>query len=233
MQLQAAGILLCKKCIRAARRGISVSTAWSRSSENYYDVLGVKQEASLDEIKQAFFKRSRKLHPDSDPSNPGLHSRFVSLSEAYQVLSKESSRRQYDATLRLRPASGSGSRGDPYTYPSPHSPGSAGSRYWEQFGPAPSEGLDPALADRKRRRNLQLVGCCVLVMLASLGVHYFGFRKLEEAHNSFMDEKDRVITEIYKESKERARMNGLKKQQEILRQKHAEFVEKYRNRSDK
>ncbi|MBN3273154.1 DNJC4 protein, partial [Polyodon spathula] len=64
-----------------------------------------------------------QLHPDSDPSNPSLHSRFVALSEAYQVLSKESSRRQYDATLRLRPASGSGSRGDPYTYPSSHSPG--------------------------------------------------------------------------------------------------------------
>ncbi|KAK6466141.1 dnaJ-like protein subfamily C member 4 [Huso huso] len=196
MQLQAAGILLCKKCIGAARRGISVSTAWSRSSENYYDVLGVKQEASLDEIKQAFFKRSRKLHPDSDPSNPGLHSRFVSLSEAYQVLSKESSRRQYDATLCLRPASGSGSRGDPYTYPSPHSPG--------PLPPSPPLSCLPS-----------------------------PLRKLEEAHNSFMDEKDRVITEIYKESKERARMNGLKKQQEILRQKHAEFVEKYRNRSDK
>ncbi|MGH0160948.1 UNVERIFIED_CONTAM: hypothetical protein FKN15_040111 [Acipenser sinensis] len=53
---------------------------------------------------------------------------------------------------------------------------SAGSRYWEQFGSAPPEGLDSAPAERKRRRNLQLVGCCVLVMLASLGAHYFGFR---------------------------------------------------------
>lgn len=43
-----------------------------------------------------------------------------------------------------------------------------------------------------------------------------------------MDEKDRVITQIYNESKERARVNGFKKQTEILRQKHADFLEKYK-----
>lgn len=43
-----------------------------------------------------------------------------------------------------------------------------------------------------------------------------------------MDEKDRIIIEIYNEAKERARVNGFKKQTEILRQKHAEFKEKYK-----
>lgn len=41
-----------------------------------------------------------QLHPDRDPGNPSLHSRFVELSEAYRVLSREQSRRRYDAQLR-------------------------------------------------------------------------------------------------------------------------------------
>ncbi|XP_038643434.1 dnaJ homolog subfamily C member 4 [Scyliorhinus canicula] len=81
---------------------------------------------------------------------------------------------------------------------------------------------------KKQKRNMKAFGYCVFVMLAGVFIHYVGFRKLEEFHRSFMDNKDQVITKIYNESKERARANGLKKQQEILRQKHAEFVEKYK-----
>uniref|UniRef100_A0ACB8G808 Uncharacterized protein n=1 Tax=Sphaerodactylus townsendi TaxID=933632 RepID=A0ACB8G808_9SAUR len=56
----------------------------------------------------------------------------------------------------------------------------------------------------------------------------FACRKLEEAHNQFMDEKDQTITQIYRESKEQARSIGLQKQQELLRQKRAEFAQRYR-----
>lgn len=41
-----------------------------------------------------------QLHPDRDPGTQPLHSRFVELSEAYQVLSREQSRRSYDHQLR-------------------------------------------------------------------------------------------------------------------------------------
>lgn len=40
-----------------------------------------------------------QVHPDSDPDNPALHSQFVELSEAYRVLSKDPSRREYDLKL--------------------------------------------------------------------------------------------------------------------------------------
>lgn len=72
----------------------------------------------------------------------------------------------------------------------------------------------------------------MLAMLLSISGHYFGFRKLEEVHSNFMDEKDKVIAEIYNTSKERARVNGFKKQQEIMRQKHAEFLERYKIHSN-
>ncbi|XP_070994323.1 dnaJ homolog subfamily C member 4-like [Oncorhynchus clarkii lewisi] len=67
---------------------------------NYYNLLGVKPDASLEQIKNAFFDKSKKMHPDSALSNPGLHGQFVELNEAYRVLSKEVSRREYDLRLQ-------------------------------------------------------------------------------------------------------------------------------------
>ncbi|XP_066506167.1 dnaJ homolog subfamily C member 4 [Hoplias malabaricus] len=229
MQLEAQ-LRLCQNCVwyyKFSQRLLSVSSAYRTSS--YYDLLGVKPDASLEEIKNAFFDKSKKLHPDSDPSNPGLHSQFVKLNEAYRVLSKQSSRREYDLRLRhyfteehtFRPTSG---------YTSNSSPKMAEHmRYWEQF--RHGQDFTENQWQKKRKKNWHLVGYCIVAMLLSVGAHYFGFRKLEEVHNNFMDEKDRVITEIYNESKERARVNGFKKQQEILRQKHAEFMERYKIRS--
>uniref|UniRef100_A0A3B4EHP3 J domain-containing protein n=1 Tax=Pygocentrus nattereri TaxID=42514 RepID=A0A3B4EHP3_PYGNA len=203
MQLDA-HLRLCHNCMwyyKFSRRLLSVSAAhWSSTS--YYDLLGIKPEASLEEIKNAFFDKSKKLHPDSDPSNPSLHSQFVKLNEAYRVLSKEGSRREYDLRLRhhysgeqiFRPSS---------TYASnPSAESAERMRYWEQFRHA--QDYTEEQWQKKRKKNLHLVGYCVVAMLLSISVHYFGFRKLEKVHNTFMDEKDRVITEIYKESKERA-----------------------------
>lgn len=77
------------------------------------------------------------------------------------------------------------------------------------------------------------MGYCIITMVVSIGAHFVFFRKLEEVHNNFMDEKDRAILEIYNQSKERARVNGFKKQTEILRQKHSEFLEKYKMNNEK
>lgn len=226
MQLEAP-LRFCHNCLwyyKFSQRLLSCS-ATHRSSASYYEVLGVKPDASLEEIKNAFFDKSKKLHPDSDPSNPSLHSQFVKLNEAYTVLSKEGTRKDYDFGLRhyqsFRPSSG-------YT----HKPSSAETaknvHYWEQF--RNTEDYSEEGWQKKRKKNLRLVGYCIIAMLLSIGAHYFGFRKLEEIHNDFMDKKDSVITKIYNESKERARVNGFKKQQEILRQKHAEFLERYKIR---
>ncbi|KAJ8246964.1 hypothetical protein GJAV_G00257250 [Gymnothorax javanicus] len=229
MQLKA-HMRLCQRCLWCCRSGLrllSLSTV-HRSGGNYYDLLGVKPDASSEEIKNAFFSKSKKLHPDSDLSNPGLHSQFVALSEAYRVLSREGSRREYDLRLH-RPYRSSSSSSSSAAY-SPSPAESENMRYWEQFGYGQTPENTAEQLRKKKKLNVRLVGYCLVAMVASLVFHYLGFRKLEEIHNNFMDEKDRVITEIYNESKERARANGFKKQTEILRQKHAEFLEKYKLR---
>ncbi|MDU4576158.1 MAG: DnaJ domain-containing protein, partial [Negativicoccus succinicivorans] len=67
------------------------------SDQNYYDVLGVNKNASADEIKKAYRKMARKYHPDLNKDDPKTaEAKFKEVNEAYETLSDESKRAQYD-----------------------------------------------------------------------------------------------------------------------------------------
>ncbi|KAJ1108637.1 hypothetical protein NDU88_006013 [Pleurodeles waltl] len=238
MNLMLHPFLAWRRCL-CCWKGVYKVMSTTTSRPSHYDLLGVQENASPDEIKQAFFGQCKKLHPDSDPANPNLHTRFVKLNEAYGVLSRESSRREYDLSLRLwRQGFTGATRTDPFSYTSPVSTKSRtgptttdDERYWQQFHQPNSGEYSSESAEKRHRRNKMLVGYCVLIMLGSLLAHYVGFRTIKEVHSNFLEEQNRIFSKIYNDSKERARTNGLKKQQEILAEKHAQFAEKYRRKS--
>jgi curved DNA-binding protein len=64
--------------------------------KDYYQVLGVKKDASDKEIKKAFRRLARQYHPDMNPDNPQAEERFKEINEAHEVLSDAEKRQKYD-----------------------------------------------------------------------------------------------------------------------------------------
>lgn len=89
--------------------------------KDFYKVLGLTAAATADEIKKAYRKLAKELHPDANPDNQKAEERFKAVSEAYDVLGNEESRREYD---QVRAAAASGAfRGG---YPGGGFPGGPG-----------------------------------------------------------------------------------------------------------
>lgn len=63
---------------------------------NFYDILGVSRDASLNDIKKAYRKLAVVRHPDKNPDDPDAASKFQDLSAAYEVLSDDEKRQKYD-----------------------------------------------------------------------------------------------------------------------------------------
>mmetsp|Transcript_6671 Transcript_6671/g.11812 ORF Transcript_6671/g.11812 Transcript_6671/m.11812 type:complete len:277 (-) Transcript_6671:37-867(-) len=68
---------------------------FSTSTADYYEILGLKQTATFDQVKQAYRKLAKQYHPDV-AGNEGAEERFRQIAEAFRVLSKKDSRVLYD-----------------------------------------------------------------------------------------------------------------------------------------
>ncbi|MCU1655919.1 MAG: chaperone protein DnaJ, partial [Pseudonocardiales bacterium] len=69
--------------------------------KDYYQALGVAKDASAAEIKKAYRKLARELHPDKNPGDAPAEARFKEVSEAYDVLSDDTKRKEYDEARSL------------------------------------------------------------------------------------------------------------------------------------
>jgi molecular chaperone DnaJ len=71
------------------------------AAKDFYQVLGVSDAASQDEIKKAYRRLAKQYHPDANPNNSAAAERFKEISEAHSVLSDAEKRKQYDQMRRL------------------------------------------------------------------------------------------------------------------------------------
>ena len=84
------------------------------ASESYYDILGVNEKSSKNDIKRAYRELSLKYHPDRNCGNTDFNSKFQQINEAYETLGDDQKREEYDQSKNnpfLKMSMGSGMGG--------------------------------------------------------------------------------------------------------------------------
>jgi molecular chaperone DnaJ len=81
------------------------------AAKDFYQVLGVPDTASQDDIKKAYRRLAKKYHPDANPNNAQAAERFKEISEAHSVLSDADKRAQYDTMRKYGAFAGAGAGG--------------------------------------------------------------------------------------------------------------------------
>jgi DnaJ-class molecular chaperone len=95
------------------------------ATQTPYEVLGVKPDASADEIRKVYRKLAKQFHPDLNPGKPEAEARFKSISAAYDLLSDEDKRARYDRGE----IDETGAERPPRNYYRGHAEGAQGWRY--------------------------------------------------------------------------------------------------------
>jgi molecular chaperone DnaJ len=70
-------------------------------AKEYYKILGVGENAGIDDLKKAYRKLAKQYHPDANPGNKQAEEKFKEISEAYEVLGDPKKRQQYDQMRKL------------------------------------------------------------------------------------------------------------------------------------
>jgi len=79
------------------QRLFRTSSGHNASEKDFYKILGVSQDADAKDIKKAYYQLAKKYHPDTNKGDNKAQKKFQEVSEAYECLSDETKRKQYDA----------------------------------------------------------------------------------------------------------------------------------------
>lgn len=87
--------------IKCFKQSVLLVCTKTTKAKTHYEVLGVETNATYNEIKSAYYKLTLKYHPDKNKSE-SAREMFHEISEAYDILSKYDTRKQYDRTILIK-----------------------------------------------------------------------------------------------------------------------------------
>jgi len=169
--------------------------------DNYYDILDVPRLATQKQIREAYIKKSRELHPDvQDPAgkNDSSNAKFAAVNAAYEVLSKPKERREYNESL---------SRMARVNYSSANVSTSRGRVYdLSQMSPEERAKFMGYHVARQRANNDTYIvaGLCVVIMIVGYSIHYRIASITAEKHSKNLEEMSNQLQAEYNSVKLRA-----------------------------
>ncbi|GIY62158.1 dnaJ subfamily C member 4 [Caerostris extrusa] len=190
------------------------------SSRNPYEVLGLKTTCSTKDVKKAYIKLCKELHPDMKPGDASQHQKFVDLNKAYITLVNAENRKQFDNKTDnsspryayrtvYKKASGPFDQGHWQTEEAWYEKDDYQQYYHRQRNSNPAKPLS----------NKWIVfGCFLLVIIGSI-LYFSAYSFATNYTLSKTDEKSRKISENYQDTRKRALDNGKEEQLERLKKR--------------
>jgi len=176
----------------------SKSSCQTTVQSNYYEILDVPKSATQKEIREAYIKKSKELHPDAqdeDSIKGDTNASFSVVNEAYEVLSKPAERREYNKKLRMQ-----GMREAQHHY---YHHNASNATYGDRIDlshmspedRAKHMGYDVDPQFQYGRDTYLVAGLCVVIIVAGYCMHFRIAKMTSEKHSRNLAELTAKLTE--------------------------------------
>ncbi|KAK7067320.1 DnaJ molecular chaperone y domain [Halocaridina rubra] len=216
---------ICWNRYLAARLLSTARTAY----KTHYETLGLERECSSSDIREAFIRLSKEVHPDKNPHNPSRHQQFIQLNEAYSVLSRPEQRRVYDAELLYRKHTANVHTNKPNydgfaTDAPPERVIFRDESLWEHRDRSKDKYYEGrpyyGVPGVKKLPNSYIVFGIIVFTVVGAIFHFFLAKKASEFTTKQLDKRDQLASMHYMKIREAAKANGNELQKVLFRQRN-------------
>ncbi|XP_071440884.1 dnaJ homolog subfamily C member 4-like [Hetaerina americana] len=187
------------------------------SHKTHYEILHLNRDATSKEVRDAFIKLSKQMHPDKNVNDPLNHLKFVKLNEAYSVLSRPNKRSAYDLSLRneqqIKRSPTSYSTRSSSQHSTVHTDLYEHYNFWKPE-------YNRTRSDKHHSKRLSkswIVFLCVIFASAGVGLQIFAIRSSLTFSRKKLDKMTEENSKILGEVRHQASQNSLEKQIELMK----------------
>ncbi|XP_023243971.1 dnaJ homolog subfamily C member 4-like [Centruroides sculpturatus] len=186
---------------RSAVNGNVTSVFTGFLAKTHYEVLGINNNSTTKEVKEAYVKLCKELHPDKNPNASNQHEKFVQLNEAYVILVRPETRSRYDLSLvskqneaSKRNCYSSSAANCTHYYRAYENDDYTKENETHHYYRNHSYSHSPPL---ERIKNVYIVVGCVILIISGSLIHFATFRLGMTFSEKKLDEKDKKLQSIY------------------------------------